>query len=164
MQGQSDYLEGSFTTEQAQHSLDSLGIPYGDFGVELSAPARGAVVWALIREIGVDGLRARVCRHNALARRVADRARAHPNLQLLQAPTLSICCFRYVADACPDPDDLNRRIHRQLVRNGRNMPSSAVVNGAFAIRPCFVGARTGWDQADALVDEVIATGRRLLAE
>jgi len=164
MQGESDYLEGSFTTEQAQHSLDSLGIPYADFGVELSAPARGAVVWALLREIGVSGLRERVCRHNAMARRVAERATAHPRLQLLQQPTLSICCFRYVNTSVQDLDDLNRRIHRKLVRNGHNMPSTAVVNGAFAIRPCFVGARTGWEQADALVDEVIATGDSLCVE
>jgi hypothetical protein len=77
---------------------------------------------------------------------------------------LSICCFRYVSDTWEDLDDLNRRIHRQLIRNGSNMPSTAVVNGAFAIRPCFVGARTERAQADALVDEVIATGGRLCAE
>lgn len=38
-----DYLEGSCSDAEAQHSLDSLGIPYHNFGVELSAPSRGAV-------------------------------------------------------------------------------------------------------------------------
>ena len=82
--------------------MDSLGIPYSEFGVELSAPSRGAVVWALIREIGKEGLRERVCRHNTMARLVATRARAHPRLEVVQEPTLSICCFRYVSDACSD--------------------------------------------------------------
>jgi len=163
-QEHADYLEGSCSFDDVQHSMESLGIPYADFGVELSAPARGAVVWALLREIGVQGLRERVCRHNAMARRVAERARAHPRLQLMQEPTLSICCFRYVSDAPVDLDALNQRIHRELLRNGRNMPSTARIGGALAIRPCFIGARTTEVHADALVDEVVEIGDRLLAE
>lgn len=77
-QGYSDYLEGSLADVQFESSMDSLGIPYADFGLELSAPARGAVVWALLREIGREGMRERVCRHNSMARRVAERARSHP--------------------------------------------------------------------------------------
>jgi len=99
-----------------------------------------------------------------MARRVAGRARAHPHLEVMQEPVLSICCFRYVDDTVDDLDELNRRIHRQLVRNGNNMPSTARGNGTFAIRPCFVGARTQWEQADALVDEVLAIGERLSAQ
>jgi aromatic-L-amino-acid decarboxylase len=82
-QGASDYLEGSVYSGPVEHSMDSLGIPYYDYGVELSAPCRGAVVWALIQEIGKDGLTERVCRHNAMAKHVALRAWEHPNLELL---------------------------------------------------------------------------------
>ena len=160
----SDYLEGSCADDRASSSMDSLGIPYADFGVELSAPSRGAVVWALLREIGREGLRERICRHNAMARRVAERADAHPELEVVQRPTLSICCFRYVSEAVTDLNALNQRIHRELVRNGRNIPSTAMIGDVFAIRPCFVGARTEERHAEALVDEVIATGRRLVAE
>jgi glutamate/tyrosine decarboxylase-like PLP-dependent enzyme len=144
--------------------MDSLGVPYFDFGVELSAPSRGAVVWALIREIGKDGLRERICRHNTMARRVAERAGAHPRLEVVQAPTLSICCFRYVSDGWDDLNELNQRIHRELTYRGRNLPSTALIDGVLAIRPCFVGARTTEYHADSLVDEVIEFGDRLVAE
>lgn len=160
----SDYLEGACATDGACHSMDSLGIPYSDFGVELSAPCRGAVVWALIREIGREGLRERVCRHNSMARLVAERAAAHPQLELVQAPTLSICCFRFVSEAWPDSNTLNQRIHRALVHRGRNIPSTAVIDGKLAIRPCFIGARTEERHARALVDEVIEIGNGLLEE
>jgi aromatic-L-amino-acid/L-tryptophan decarboxylase len=159
-----DYLEGACSVETVQHSMESLGTPYADFGVELSAPARGAVVWALLREIGAEGLRERVCRHNTMARQVAARAAAHPRLQLMRPPTLSICCFRYASDLPLNLDALNQRIHRELLRGGRHMPSTARIDGALAIRPCFIGARTEAAQADGLVDEVIAIGDRLLAE
>ncbi|MDH5378936.1 MAG: pyridoxal-dependent decarboxylase, partial [Gammaproteobacteria bacterium] len=160
----SDYLEGSLTHTQAQHSMDELGIPYFDFGVELSAPARGTVVWAIIREIGKNGLKERICRHNSMARMVAEAACAHPNLELVQEPTLSICCFRYVDERCTDLNQLNRDIHRRLVHNGTNIPSTAMVAGKLAIRPCFIGARTTWQHAQALVDEVLKVGKELVEE
>ncbi len=159
-QGASDYLEGSVTNENVQHSMDSLGIPYSDFGVELSAPCRGAVVWALIREIGKEGMRARICRHIAMARWLANKALAHPNLELLMQPTLSICCFRYVSASHNDLNELNKRIHRQLVQNGTNIPSTAVIDEKIAIRPCFVGARTNWQHVYSLLDEVLAIGQQ----
>ncbi|MCB1906320.1 MAG: aminotransferase class V-fold PLP-dependent enzyme [Rhodocyclaceae bacterium] len=158
-----DYLEGACEDGRATHSMDSLGIPYADFGVELSAPCRGAVVWALLREIGREGLRERICRHNAMARHVACRADAHPELEVLQRPTLSICCFRYRGDGTGDLDALNQRLYREMVRRGRAMPSTTVINGRLAIRPCFVGARATMIHADELVDEVIAIGRELCA-
>ncbi|MGI9289550.1 MAG: pyridoxal phosphate-dependent decarboxylase family protein [Pseudomonadales bacterium] len=163
-QGPSDYYEGSCVDEDAQTSMDSLGIPYSDFSVELSAPARGTVVWALLREIGTQGMAERVCRHNAMAQWVATQANTHPRLEVVQEPTLSICCFRYMTDQYDDLNELNRQIHRRLILNGRNMPSTAKINGVLAIRPCFLGARTSWQHAEALVDEVIQVGDQLIAE
>ena len=165
-QGASDYLEGSALAgspqeQHVQHSMDSLGVPYCDYGVELSAPSRGAVVWALLSEIGVDGIRARICRHNAMARWLAEQVQAHPHLQLLQQPSLSICCFRYYLPGYPDLNQLNRQIHRQLVRNNNNLPSTAMINGQLAIRPCFVGARSGWAEAKSLLQEVLDIGQAL---
>lgn len=163
-QGSSDYLEGSFTEtdvhshETVSNSMDAIGIPYNDFGLELSAPARGAVVWALLREIGKDGLRQRICRHIRMARNLADKVRQHPKLELLLQPTLSICCFRYLGHTNQDLDRLNQRIHRQLVHNGVNIPSTALIKGRFCIRPCFIGARTEAQQVDDLLQEVLSIG------
>jgi len=159
----SDYLEGSFADSAAENSMDKSGIPYYDFGVELSAPSRGAVVWALIKEIGKDGLRERVCRHNAMANYVAEKAHSHPNLESVQQPTLSIACIRYLHQDWLDLDYLNQLIHRQMVRNGISIPSTTVVNDKLAIRPCFVGARTDWPQAEELIDEVIRVGEGVVA-
>ncbi|MFT3736941.1 MAG: aminotransferase class V-fold PLP-dependent enzyme [Rhodocyclaceae bacterium] len=158
------YLEGSLAQESFGHSLDSMGTPYGDMGVELSAPSRGAVVWALLREIGRSGMRDRICRHNAMARYLALQVNADRHLELLRQPVLSICCFRYVDKRIADLDALNRNIHRRLVRNNRNMPSTTVINGKLAIRPCFIGARTSWEHVDALLDEVHEVGTQLVAE
>lgn len=162
-----DYLEGAVqqdaSSPKIEHSLDDFGIPYYDYGVELSAPSRGVVVWALLREIGVEGMRARIVRHNDMALRIADAARDHPNLELVLEPTLSICCFRYTSPDVPDLDQLNQQLHRCLVRENRNLPSTTQVNGRLVLRPCFVGARSEIAHADDLVKDVLRIGAQLLA-
>jgi aromatic-L-amino-acid decarboxylase len=160
-QESANYLEGAFTDDNVANSMDNEGIPYTDLGVELSAPSRGAVVWAIIREIGKHGLQERVRRHNGMAREVAKQVKQHPNLELLQEPTLSVCCFRYITDQREDINELNRQIHRQLVHRGVNIPSTTMINGNLVIRPCFVGARTTWHHANDLVEEVIEIGDAL---
>lgn len=165
-----DYLEGStidnFDTVNAQveHSLDNFGIPYYNYGVELSAPCRGVVVWALIREIGVEGMRERIVRHNDMARELAEFCKQHPQLELLLEPTLSVCCFRYVAPQIDDLDQLNQIIHRRLIRENEHLPSTTRINGQLALRPCFLGARTDHDQVDGLIQAVLRIGDALVAE
>jgi aromatic-L-amino-acid decarboxylase len=149
---------GPAASPAIEHSMDDFGIPYYDYGVELSAPSRGVVVWALLREIGVAGLRERVRRHNDMATAIAQMARSHPKLELLLEPTLSVCCFRYVDPDVADLDALNRQLHRRLTRENRNMPSTTVVDGRLALRPCFIGARAGMAQARELVDDVLRLG------
>ena len=163
-QGASDYLEGACSVDDAQHSMDRLGIPYHDFGVELSAPSRGVVVWAMIREIGKQGLAERVRRHNHMAKQLAQMVEQSSELELLQQPTLSICCFRYVDKNRSELNQLNTRIHRQLVHNNRYIPSTVMINGKLAIRPCYIGARADSSQVKGLVNEVLAIGRQLTAE
>jgi len=104
----------------------------------------------------------RICRHNDMARLVADLAEQHPHLEVVQQPTLSICCFRYVDPRIEDLNEFNRQIHQQLLQNARNIPSTTIINSKLVIRPCFVGARTTEQHARDLVDEVITTGNQLL--
>lgn len=165
----SDYLEG--TLEQSdtvqpriEHSMDDFGIPYFNYGVELSSPCRGVVVWAMIREIGVEGMRERILRHNDMAREIAAYCKQHPRLELLLEPTLSICCFRYVSPAVTDLDLLNQRLHRRLIRENEFMPSTTRVDGKLVLRPCFIGVRTESSQVDGLLQAVLRIGDELVAE
>lgn len=157
-QGPADYLEGSFVRDDdVRSSLDTMGIPYGDFALELSSPARGVMVWAILRELGRDGVRARIVADNDLARRVARLAEDHPRLEALTQPELSIACLRYVGGD-GDPDEVNERLLRRLQRESPFLPSATVVGGRFAIRPCFINARTTPEQVDDFITTVIRFG------
>ena len=152
------YQESSFSSgeDDAVVQFDSIGIPYMDMGVEMSAPSRGVLAWAVLRELGRTGVAVRVERHIGLARHLAQRARQHPRLELLLEPELSIVCFRYAAS-----DAVNAEILLRLRRATRSIPSSTVVGGRLAIRPCFINPHTQLADVDALVDHVITIGDEL---
>ena len=52
-----------------EHSMDDFGgaLLGFNYGVELTSPCRGVMVWAALREIGADGMRERI-EHNDMAR------------------------------------------------------------------------------------------------
>lgn len=85
----------------------------------------------------------------------------HPNLELVQEPTLSICCLRYINDDVDDLNKLNTRIHRRLVHNSQNIPGTGMIDGKLVIRPCFIGTWASREQAQNLIDELLAIGRQL---
>jgi glutamate/tyrosine decarboxylase-like PLP-dependent enzyme len=76
--------------------FDDFGNEFIHFGIEQTAPSRGVQVWAILKEIGAEGVRARICRHNGYARHLAERVQSSPYLELMAPVSLSICCFRYV--------------------------------------------------------------------
>jgi aromatic-L-amino-acid decarboxylase len=163
-EGHADYLEGSFTNgDEPVSEFDGLGGDWADQAVELSAPPRGALVWAVLREIGRRGVGDRVDRHIALAQHFADRVRRHPELELLCEPGLSIVCYRYHPSPEVDIDALNAELLVALRRTTATVPSSTVIDGKFALRPCFINPRTTQDDVDALIENTVEIGRQILA-
>ena len=157
------YVEMAPTdTGDLDSPFDQRGEGNPDFSLDHSAPPRGLAVWALLVEIGARGMRERIVRHHDCARRVAERVRAHPELELLAEPVLSICCFRVRPAGVRDEaalDALNEKILLRVRKRGRAVPTHTKVNGRFAIRPCFINPRQGLADADATVDEVLAVAR-----
>lgn len=147
--------------------FDDFGNLFNHFGVEETAPSRGVQVWAILKEIGAEGVRARICRHNGYARHLAERVQSSPCLELMAPVILSICCFRYVPPTLRGRTDdqamtilnqLNREVLARVRARGRCIPSATTVHGAFVIRPCYINPRTTLADVDALADEVESCG------
>lgn len=151
-----DYLEGSADETEINSTFDTMGEIFHDYNLEQSAPSRGVLVWAILHEIGREGMRRRVRRHNDYARLLASIVQDDPRLELLAEPVLSICCFRYRKEGL-DPealDDLNLRIMRRLRAEGIHVPSTTRVKGAFTIRACYINPRTRRDAVEDLAKTV----------
>ncbi|GAB1642125.1 pyridoxal phosphate-dependent decarboxylase family protein [Krasilnikovia sp. MM14-A1259] len=150
----------------AASPFEEFGVHYDDMGVELSAPPRGVLVWAVLREIGREGLHDRVRRHIGYARRLTELAHRHPRLEALTEPELSVACVRYrPARPVPDPelDRLNEELLRRLWRTTGHLPTSTVVDGRFAIRPCFIGVRHSEADVDGLAERIVEVGDAVAA-
>ncbi len=150
--------------------FDDLGYLYHHFGVEQTATSRGVEVWALLKEIGIEGVRSRVCRHNRYARYLAERIHASPCLGLVAPVTLSICCFRYVPvpllgrtdkEATEILNRLNREVLGRVRARGSCIPSGTTIRDAFVIRPCYINPRTTLADVEALTDDVEACGAEI---
>lgn len=157
-----EYAEGSRARGEIKSTFDSAGEDQLQLGPEMSAPSRGVAVWAILKEIGVEGMRERVTRHNSFARRVFEMASADERLEPLHTPTLSICCYRYRLPGASGQtlDDLNAEIAQRLRVEGI-VPSTTRVRGAYAIRPCFINPRTTLADVERMVKRTREIGDSL---
>lgn len=169
-EGPAPYLDDIVAGTRAVVSqFDSMSGDWADQSVELSAPPRGPMVWAVLREIGRAGVATRVEHHVGLAHALADRVREHRRLELITPPELSIVTFRYrPADfGAANPaahDSLTAELVTRLRRTTRFVPSTTVVDGRLVIRPCFINPRQSIADVDGLVDAVVRIGDELAAE
>ncbi len=159
-----EYLEGAAITGEVRSAFDNFGEEYHNFNVDQSAPSRGVQVWAILQEIGAEGMRERVIRHNNFARHLAARVEKDNRLELLAKPTLSICCFRYRSPQLDEAElnHFNGEIARLLRAEGKYVPSTTLVAGKFAIRPCYINPRTTLAEVNGLADRVREIGDELV--
>ena len=133
-----------------------------DFGPDLSRGFRALKVWFTLRAYGTERLGEVMLNTCRLARRLADRLEAEPELELLAPVALNIVCFRYRAGE--ESDRLNAELVVQLQEQGIAAPSTTRISGKLAIRAAIVGHRTRAEDVDALAAAVLALGRRLKDE
>ncbi len=130
--------------------------------MELSRRFRALKLWLSLRYHGVAKFREAIANDLANAQLLANLIGQQAQLELLAPVPLSAVCFRHVSNrAATKVDDLNREILRRIVRRGKVFLSNASLDGAFALRACFVNHRTTPDDVQQVVDEVLAVAAEL---
>jgi len=134
-------------------------------GPEASRRARSLAVWTTLRAYGRSGYRAMVERHLDLAQRLAERVDASPVLERLAEVPLNIVCFRFRPPGVDESelDDLNARIGRTLLQDGRVYVGTTRYEGRVAFRPAIVNWRTTAADVELIADVVVELGERALA-
>ncbi|MDF2774341.1 MAG: ddc 1, partial [Geminicoccaceae bacterium] len=131
---------------------------------------RALKVWLAFRHIGRAGHLKLIADDIALARRMFDRVRAHPELEAV-THGLSVTTFRYVpadltesvsaADRSTYLNELNTDLLTRLQESGAVYFSNAVIDDQFLLRACIVNFRTTGADVDAIPDIVAREGRLL---
>lgn len=137
-----------------------------EYGSEQTRPFRALKVWMALRYFGTSGYGRLIAHDIAMARRLADRVRTTPELELREPQGLSIVCFRAVPDAIRGDeaavDALNQRLLATLQLGGRAFLSSTVLDGRSWLRSCIVNPGTQSEDIDAVLDCVLETMRGYL--
>ena len=131
---------------------------FWNYGPELSRRFRALKIWLTLRYYGVQRIPRAISEDNATAAYLCEQVEAATDFELLAAPELSICCFRFVPNALRERlastneaartlvnaelDQLNTNIMNAVQRGGRAYLSSATIRGKFALRACITNFRT----------------------
>ena len=155
------------------HGLDEdPPINFYEWGPQNTRGFRALKVWLAFQQVGRAGYEALIGDDIALARRLYDRAQAHPELEAI-TNGLSITTFRYVPSSLPATltdeqrtaylNELNASLLTRLIEGGAVYMSNAVIDGTFALRACIVNFRTTAADIDAVPDIVVREGRLVAA-
>jgi glutamate/tyrosine decarboxylase-like PLP-dependent enzyme len=130
-----------------------------DLGPDLSREFRALKVWFTLRAYGADGIGQVVDNCCDVAQHMAARVRREPALELLAPVALNIVCFR-VAEGSEDLNALNKELVADIQEAGIAAPSTTTIGGKLAIRAGVFNHRSTREDADALVDGILAMAKQ----
>lgn len=130
---------------------------------ESSRRARALPVFATLLARGRAGIRAMVERHLELAALLADEVRAAEDLELVDEPVLNVVPFRFAPEGVRrrDLDDLNERLGRAVLDDGRVALGLTRYRSVVCLRPAIANWRTGEDDVRLVIEVVRELGTRL---
>ena len=121
-----------------------------DYAYHLTRRARGLPLWFSMAVNGLDAYVDAVEAGLAIARRAAERIEAHPGVELVREPGLSIVLFRRHGWTKPEYDDWSARLlHDQI---GFVTPTSW--EGETVARFAFLHPETSVDMVDEILDSM----------
>ncbi|HMB97137.1 MAG TPA: aminotransferase class V-fold PLP-dependent enzyme [Balneolaceae bacterium] len=122
---------------------DSEPVEYSpaDISPELSKHFRGLRMWLPLKVHGVAPFRAAIQEKLLLARYAHEKISSMSGFETGPEPDLSVVTFRYIPGN-GDPDEFNRRLHQELLSDGRIFLSTTLIDGKFVLRLAIVSVRS----------------------
>jgi aromatic-L-amino-acid decarboxylase len=148
----------------AQSGHEALN--FADYGEQLTRYSRAIKVWMSVRYFGTDAIRDAIDRGVELARRLEQRVRETPSLEVVSPARFGVVCFRVRPDGMREGaalDALNEHVLARVVGEGRYFISSTRLRSAFLLRACILGYRTAEEDIDGLIRTVATAAREVLA-
>lgn len=138
-------------------------VNFADYGEQLTRYARAVKVWTSVTYFGTDAIRDAIDRGMTLARRLEQRLRETPGLEVVSPARFGVVCFRARPKNLDGAtlDALNEQVLARVVGDGRYFISSTRLRGAFALRACILGFRTAEQDIDGLVRATADAARDL---
>jgi glutamate/tyrosine decarboxylase-like PLP-dependent enzyme len=135
-----------------------------DYGLELSRGFRALKIWMAFKEQGAEKFGRLIAKDIGLARYMAEKVAAHPQLELFAPVDLNIVCFRHKAASEDAAKVLNTEIMLRLQERGLAVPSDTTVQGKHGLRCAFNNHRTQRADIDGFLEDVIEIAQEIIME
>jgi aromatic-L-amino-acid decarboxylase len=129
-------------------------VDYRDWQIPLGRRFRALKLWSVLRWYGLEGLRAHIRGHVALASELARWVASSDTFELGAPPSLALVCLRVRGDG----DDATRSVLERVNATRRFVLTHTVVNGRYLIRVAIGGLGTERRHVEALWAELQAAG------
>jgi aromatic-L-amino-acid decarboxylase len=139
-------------------------VNYMDYGLQLGRRFRALKLWFVLRRLGVEGIRALLREHVALAQQFAARIEASDDWELLAPHPLSVVCFRYRGIPENERNAFNERVLDAVNASGEGFISHTKLRGRYAIRVAIGNLRTTRDDVERLWGRLQTVARELRAD
>ncbi len=137
---------------------------YRDWGIALGRRFRALKLWFVIRNYGVEGLRAKIREHLTLAQGLSAEIHRNDEFELMAPTTLNLVCFRYKPSALADADkldSLNAKLLDELNRSGKIYLTHTRVFGKYTLRMCIGQTSVSKRHVDAAWALIVKTASGL---
>jgi aromatic-L-amino-acid decarboxylase len=126
----------ALTPEYLRTAHDAEVVNYRDWGIQLGRRFRALKLWFVIRSYGVEGLRAIIRRHVALAAELAEWVDASPDFERVAPVPFGLVCFRHrpAGRSEKDLDALNERLLAAVNATRRVFLTHTRLGGRYVIR------------------------------
>lgn len=125
-----------------------------DLGIEMTRPFRGLRLWLPIKLLGIAPFRDHLEHMLQQARWLANEIQEIDQLELIQAPVLSVVTFRFKA---PATEGENRRLLDEINADGKFFLTGCMLStpeGGFALRAALLSFRTDQETVMALASRI----------
>ena len=124
------------TPEYLRTAYDADVVNFRDWGIQLGRRFRALKLWFVIRSYGVEGLRAIIRRHVALARELAQWIEDDPDFELMAPVPFGLVCFRWrpAGVSEEEADALNARLLAAVNATRERYLTHTRLRGRYAIR------------------------------
>lgn len=120
---------------------------------ELSKHFRGLRMWVPLKLHGVKRFRDALDEKQLLARYLWEKMNSVDEIEVGPEPQLSIFMFRWNPES-EDSNDLNRELHKLILKDGRFFLSTTEVDGTFFFRVAILSVRTHRKEVDELLSTI----------
>lgn len=137
---------------QSNQINDYVASP-ADVSPELSKHFRAMRIWLPLKLHGLKAFRSALHEKILLGRYLWQKIGQIKQIETGPAPQLSIFMFRWKPEA-GDTNDMNRKLHQEILKAGRVFLSTTEIDGEFFFRVAVLSVRTHLAEADALISVI----------